>query len=172
EGELRRTTGVHHGRRGSRVAAWSIHEPKATICPKQKDLADVPARLAAILVVDGTDLPVVVRRDAGVADCGGERTDSGGGINGAVVGRAVVVLDFLDGDEVGRLHVVDNERREVVELRGAVARIEVLHVERGDRQFINGRDDGDLFCERAGNTNGGLRELDHEEAEVVIDDAG
>ena len=154
ERELRRTAGARHGRRRGRVSAGPIHEREPTVGPEQEDLADVPAGLAAVLVVDGVDLPIVIRRSAGVADGGDERTDRDGGIDDAVVGRAVVVLHFLDGDEVRRLHVVHDQRREVVELRGAVARVEVLHIERRDCQLVDGRQDRDFFRERAGNADG------------------
>src|SRR5439155_11438381 len=60
ERELRRTAGARHGRRRGRVSAGPIHEREPTVGPEQEDLADVPAGLAAVLVVAGGGLPIVI----------------------------------------------------------------------------------------------------------------
>src|SRR6266513_1643749 len=134
ERQLRRTARARHGRRGGRVSTGPIDERQPAVGPEQKDLTDVPAWFATVLVVDGIDLPVAIRRSARRADRGDECPDRGRWVDHTVVGRAVVVLDLLDGDEVRCLHVVHDERREAVELRGTVARVEVLHVERRYRE--------------------------------------
>lgn len=54
----------------------------------------------------------------------------------AVVLGAVVVLDLLQGEDVGRGEVVDDGLRERVELLLRVARVEVLHVVRGHGQLV------------------------------------
>src|SRR5205814_8793846 len=108
----------------------------------------------------------------GGADRRDQRADRGRWIDDAVVSSSIVVLDLLDRDEVRGLHVVYDQCSERVELRRTVARIEVLHVERRDRELVHGRKRRRLLCKETRDARGSLGQLDHEETEVVVDDPG
>src|SRR5256712_11388660 len=62
--ELRAVGAVDDRGRGRRATARSVDELEAAIGPEEEHRADVAAGLAAVLVVDGVDLAVVVRRSA------------------------------------------------------------------------------------------------------------
>ena len=88
----------------------------------------------------------------------------------AVVGRAVVVLDLLERDDVGRAEVVDDQAGEPVELRLRVARVEVLDVERRDRELVRRRGASVDLAARCRRTHRRQRgRLEHEVAEVVVE---
>lgn len=71
-------------------------------------LADVATGLATVLVVDGLDLGEVVVDARGLADGIGEGGEGHVGRGNAVVGRAGVVLDLLEEDEIGQAELVDD----------------------------------------------------------------
>ncbi len=128
---------VDHGDRCGRRAAGAVHERQATIRAEQEADADVAARLAAVLVVDRVDLAVVVGGAAGRLDGVDQQAPRLRRADGPVVGGAVVVLDLLDGDQVGRAQVVDDHVGERRELRRRIARVQVLDVERGRAQLAH-----------------------------------
>ena len=101
ERELWSPADVCHCRRGGRVATGPVDEREPAVRAEHEDRPDVPARLAAILIVQRVDLPVAVGRPAGARDGGDQRADRDRWIDHPVVRRSVVVLDLLDGDEVG-----------------------------------------------------------------------
>ena len=68
----------------------------------------------------------------------------GRGIGGAVVDRAIIVLDLLDRDDVRRVQIVGDGVGDGGEAGGAVARIEIVDVERGQVVFRVG-ETGDRF---------------------------
>lgn len=136
--------------------------------------ADVAARLAAVLAVDGVDDDPVVR-DAGLGLDGGRQGGEGEvGGDDAVVGGAVVVLDLLDKDEVGGLEVVHDvggDGGEVSDGRGEVLDVVVAD---GDASAVAAADEGGggrvvggVFCD----CDAGQGE-DAVEAKGVCDDAG
>ena len=88
-------------------AAGPVDEAQAAVGAEQEARPDVAARRAAVLVVDRVDLAELVGR----ATCRLDRHDqlphtSGLAATMPPLAGAVVVLDLLDGDEVGRLEVV------------------------------------------------------------------
>src|SRR5439155_20398561 len=100
---------------------------------------DVPARLTAVLVVDGVDVTVVVRGPARGLDRRDELVEGLVRVDDAVVGRPGVVLHLFAAEDVGRLEVVHQDRREPIELRLRIGRVEVLEVERPDRDLVQAR---------------------------------
>ena len=97
---------------------------------------DVPAGLAAVLVVDGVYLTRVVVRAARRDDRIGELADRLVGGDDAVVGRAVVVLHLLDRDDVGLGEIGHQVGREPLELRVGIARSQVLDVVGRHRELL------------------------------------
>src|SRR5438445_491987 len=89
----------------------------------------------------------------------------------AVVDRTAVVLDLLDSDQVGRPEVGHDEAGERVELGRPVARVEVLDVERRDRNLGEPWGGRRLPLLPAIDAADGDRDLEEEVAEVVVDDA-
>ena len=130
---------VDDRRRRRRAAARAVDEREAAVGAEEEADADVAARLAAVLVVDRVDLAELVGRPAGGRDGGDELVERRGGIDDAVVGGAVVVLDLLEREDVRRAQVVDDQAGERLELRRGVARVEVLDVERADRELVRAR---------------------------------
>lgn len=74
----------------------------------QVRLADVAAGLAAVLVVEGVDVGEVVAHARLSLQSSGQRAQREAGRGDAVVGRARVVLDLLDEDEIGEAELVHN----------------------------------------------------------------
>ncbi|GAA3418944.1 hypothetical protein [Streptosporangium vulgare] len=115
------------------VAAGAVDERHARGV-EQEHLADVAARLAAVGAVVRVDGAPVVRGSARGLDRRDELRDGLVGRDDAVVGGAVVVLDLLQGEDVGLAEVVDDRLREPRELGGRVGGGEVLDVVRRDGQ--------------------------------------
>ena len=89
---------------GGGVAARTVDEGHPGRVEEEAD-ADVAAGLAAVGEVDRVDLAPLVLRAAGGDDRRGEHVERLVGGDRAVVGRAVVVLDLLEGDDVGAVQV-------------------------------------------------------------------
>ena len=87
---------------------------------------------------------------------------------------AIIVLDFLQADDVGRLQPVQDFLRNRVEARRAVVRVEVFGVVARDQEMIGvAGERAGLFDEGARLRDPkGLRRHDLVIAEVVVDDAG
>ena len=125
--------------RCGRGPAGAVDERRAAVGAEEEDLADVAARRAAVLVVDGVDLAPVVGRAARRWIAATSFASVRSAATTPLFGGAVVVLHLLDRDHVGRLQVVRRSGREPVELRLRVARREVLDVERRDRELVRAR---------------------------------
>src|SRR5262249_6231581 len=135
-GQCRPVVVVHHGDRGGGVTAGSVDEGQAAVGAEQERLPDVAAGLAAVGVVDRVDLAPLVRRSAGCGDGGDQLAEGLVGGHRAVVGGAAVVLDLLQGQQVGGGQVVHDDGGQPVELGLRVGRRQVLHVERGHRDLV------------------------------------
>ncbi len=172
EGQLRLAAVVDDGRRRGRGSAGTVDECQAAVRSEQESDADVAAGLAAVSVVDRVDLAELVGRAAFRLDRGDELVQRLGRIHDPIVRRPVVVLDLLEREQVRRAHVVDDEGRELLELRIGIARIEVLDVERADRDHVRVRvDRGDFAGEAVAGAGGRRRLQELEVAEVVVEDA-
>src|SRR5215211_6196096 len=161
-----------YGRRRRRASAGPVYEPEPAVAAEEKADPDVAAGLAPVLVVHGVDVAEVVSGASGGAD-GCEQPPEGlVGVHDRVVLRPVVVLNLLDGDDVGRLQVTDDDLGEPLELRGVVAGVEVLDVEGGDGELVapGGRRDLSGQAAPARGGRGGHQQFIVPAA--VIDDAG
>ena len=98
-----------------------------------------------------------------------EHRERGRGVHCAVADRPVVVLHFLERDDVGRPQVVDDETRQIRER--SVRRVEVLDIEGRGRKLARIRRCRRFALEAAGHAGEGREHLDHEVPEVVVDDA-
>lgn len=136
--------------------------------------ADVAARLASVLSVDGVDDdPIVYNTGLGLDGCrqGGEGEVGG---DDTVVGSAVVVLDLLDEDEVGRLEVVHDVGGDGGEVGDGRREVLDVVVADGDAPAVAAADEGG-----GGRVVGGVlcdcdagQGEDAVEAKGVCDDAG
>ena len=168
--ELRAGAGADDSICRRRVAARAVDERHAAVGPEQEDLPDIASRLATVLVVDRVDLSIRVRRSARGLNRGRQLPERHVGGNHAVVGRPAVVLHLLAADDVRRFEVVDEDRRQPVELRLRIAGRQVLEVERGDGDLVlagrRRRLGGDAVVDRA---DPEVRHLEEEVPEVVVE---
>ena len=106
-------------RRRGRACRRAGRRSEPAVGAEQEDLADVAARLAAVLVVrpgrsggtgrSGPPAAWIAAISVSVRSTSASTMP--------LFGRAVVVLHLLDGDQVGRPQVVDDQARQRVELR-------------------------------------------------------
>jgi hypothetical protein len=127
-----------HRRRRGGVPARPVDEEQPAVGAEEEAHVDVATWLAAVLAVHWVDLTERVRRAAGGLDCGDEHVPGVGGVRRAAVGRAVVVLDLLDRDQVRRPKVVQDQVRVSSECV-SVARVEVLDVVGADDDLLVAR---------------------------------
>ena len=109
------------------TVAATVPDAPATIHRDQvhtwRTFEDRAARLAAIGVVYRVDLPVNIARPTGARDRAHKRVQGGSRIDDAIVGRAVVVLDLFERDQIRRTQVVHHDLRELAELRRCIERV-------------------------------------------------
>ena len=124
------------GRAGRRAATTTVllvevqggPERHAAVGAEEEPLPDVPAGLAAVLVVDRIDDSPCVGGAAGDDHRVAKHRERGRGVDDAVVDRAVVVLDLLEREKVWRSQVVDDDRGKRCELGGPQPGIEFSRV--------------------------------------------
>ncbi len=102
---------------------------------EEEGVADVGAGLAAALAVPRVDRPPIVAGAARGHDGLDDARHGACGAHGAVVGRARVVLDLLQGDDVRAAEVAHHLLREAAEPVVIRHRRQILHVIGGDGQL-------------------------------------
>ncbi len=112
----------------------------AAVAAEEERDADVAAGLATVLIVDRVDLPPAVGRTAALTIGGRERIERDVRVRRR--GRSSAPLLSCTSSsaiDVRALEVVDDQAGERVELRRPVGRVEVLDVERRDRDLLRRR---------------------------------
>ncbi len=154
--------------RRTRARARRKADPQRVI---QNAHANVAAGLTAVLIVDRVDLCEGIGTPTRRNDCRDQVVIGRAGIHHAVIGRAVVILNFLQHDDVRRTQVVDNLLRPCIELAGSGVPREILDIESRNRQVCaSAHQRCDLTGDGAARTGERLRDIHLVIAEAVIDD--
>ena len=153
-------------------AAAALDEVDVAIRAVEQHVADVAARLTTVGLVLRVDPVGLVAGAALRLDGGDEPVGRRRGVDGAVVGRAAVVLDLLDGDDVGAAQVGDDLAGEPVELALLIARRQVFDVEGGHGQLARVLPSRHLALEPAVLDGRDLRREQLEVGEGVVERPG
>src|SRR3990170_4517673 len=153
--------------RGGRRAARAVDECEPTVGPEEETKADVPARYAAVRVVQRVDLAVAVAGAARRLDRLDQHVPRDRSVRHAGIRHTIVVLDLLDRQEIRRAEVVHDDLGVTRKCR-PVTRVQVLDVVCSHRDLVDGRRRGHLAGKSTVDGGEGRGDVELEVAEAVV----